>query len=232
MHIILISSISLLGTTLFLPSVTCKPVKYLPGFVQTYYDNRQSDQALNSSSPSSLQLPQKSTISNSNCVDSPRWNAPGWSVEDCYSAVQQLFLQDVHNKPGNTYEFLPSRTSPPQTPFPIVYTPRKYTIPTLEDLIHKVALADLPGAKGYPLWPTTDLAKFKPIYDAARSIEEGCTLTKKPGWLQMGQKEALGVFVWATDSFMNEAFGSIPGVMAKPSTDDDITGVKGDESTS
>ena len=46
---------------------------------------------------------------------------------------------------------------------------------------------DLPGARGYPYWPTADFAKFRGVYDAARGVEKGCFAAGKvPGWLQIG----------------------------------------------
>ena len=116
---------------IFLYTATCAPAIPQSGNFQSTSNVDGKFQLLKSiSSPSALPPSQNLTTNTDNCVDSTRWTAPGWRIDDCYSAVQQLYLRDVYNKPGDIYEFLPSRSLRPHTDYPVTYTPRTYTVST------------------------------------------------------------------------------------------------------
>lgn len=70
-----------------------------------------------------------SSESNGNCASQakyPSWSSSDWVIEDCYAAVQQLYLQEVVARPNVEYEFSASWLSPKQFALDSVRTPRKY----------------------------------------------------------------------------------------------------------
>lgn len=69
--------------------------------------------------------------SNGNCAETaryPSWNAKDWVVEDCYTAVQQLYFMEVLSHPDVPYEFIAPGVSPTRSPLESVKTPRKYIV--------------------------------------------------------------------------------------------------------
>ena len=72
-----------------------------------------------------------SGASNGNCASAPKfstWQAPGWNTEDCYSAVQQMYLKEVYTHPDADYEFVAQGASSTRPDLPVEKTPRKYTV--------------------------------------------------------------------------------------------------------
>ncbi len=49
-------------------------------------------------------------------------------IEDCYSAVHQLYVREVLARPVVEYEFLARGVSPTMQPLESVRTPRKYIV--------------------------------------------------------------------------------------------------------
>ena len=86
------------------------------------------------SSPSSLpstNLTSTNGASNGRCAyrnTFPAWYATNWLIEDCYAAVQQLYLRETMLHPNQEYEFLQQGFSPHDPQFPAQKTPRKYTV--------------------------------------------------------------------------------------------------------
>ena len=67
--------------------------------------------------------------SNGNCASSykyPTWTAPGWNVQDCWSAVQQVYLEEVWSKKEEPCEFVGKGASATKPQLCTVRTPRKY----------------------------------------------------------------------------------------------------------
>jgi len=63
---------------------------------------------------------------------------------------------------------------------------------------------DLPGRRRRR-FSEYDTTTFRSIWNAARSIENDCMLpTRRPGWESVGVKSNIGIFLWATDSEINE----------------------------
>ena len=66
---------------------------------------------------------------NGNCASPakfPTWTSNDWVIEDCYIAVQQLFLREVHNHPDVSYQFVAKGVVPTKSPLDSQRTPRKY----------------------------------------------------------------------------------------------------------
>lgn len=61
------------------------------------------------------------------CSDSPGWQAPDFLAEDCFVAIQRVYIEKVLQKPNELYEFY-ARGSYPTTKKPSVRTPVKYTV--------------------------------------------------------------------------------------------------------
>lgn len=62
----------------------------------------------------------------------------------------------------------------------------------------------LPGGEVGP-FVATDVASYEDIYFAARSVNQECVYKNDaPGFKAVGLDEAVGVFLWATDSLENE----------------------------
>ena len=56
------------------------------------------------------------------CSDSPDWQAYAFLVEDCYAAVQRLYIGEVLRKPDESFEFI-SRYGHHRTKRPWIRTP-------------------------------------------------------------------------------------------------------------
>ena len=72
-----------------------------------------------------------SSSSNGNCASTakyPSWTSPDWVIEDCYSAVHQLYVREVLARPNTAYEFVAQGVSPRKAPLEALRTPRKYVV--------------------------------------------------------------------------------------------------------
>ena len=63
----------------------------------------------------------------SRCSDSADWQAYAFLVEDCYAAVQRLYIEDVLRKPDVSYEFI-SRYGHHGTKRPWIRTPVQISV--------------------------------------------------------------------------------------------------------
>ena len=63
----------------------------------------------------------------SRCTRSEDWQAYAFLVEDCYTAIQRLYIEEVLKKPDAIYEFITTGTYP-QTLHPWMRTPTEYTV--------------------------------------------------------------------------------------------------------
>ncbi|KAM0802897.1 hypothetical protein BDR22DRAFT_887231 [Usnea florida] len=152
---------------------------------------------------------------NGNCASPakfPTWTSSDWIVEDCYIAVQQLFLREVYNRPDVSYQFVAKGVVPTRSPLESQRTPRKYVFRTCVLTIMMLEWfhpGQLPMGIKYNR-AQTDVSNYRDIYNAARGIETACTVSKSPGWLMTGKDSAMGVFVWSTNSPINELTGGYP----------------------
>lgn len=149
----------------------------------------------------------KNLSATNRCSSSQDWQAYAFLVEDCFTAIQRVYLEQVLQKPDEIYEFI-APGSYPQTRKPWVRTPMQYT--TNSCTLSIVMLnwfgprEPLPG-RGPRGYEPSDTATFKDIYGAARVVERDCLLpTRRPGWDVVGAKSSIGVFLWATDSVIND----------------------------
>jgi len=77
------------------------------------------------------QPPTNLTASNGNCASSykyPSWSAPNWNIEDCYSTVHQLYIDEVLTHPDTQYEFVARGASATRPKLTGQRTPRKYVV--------------------------------------------------------------------------------------------------------
>ena len=61
------------------------------------------------------------------CENAGRWQAYAFLVEDCYAAIQKLYIYDVLRHPHETFEFM-AQNSRPKTQYPRIRTPAFYTV--------------------------------------------------------------------------------------------------------
>ena len=69
--------------------------------------------------------------SNGNCANPtryPKWYAANWLVEDCYAALQQLYMKETVIYKNQRFEFFAQGASPDQPILPVQKTPRKYVV--------------------------------------------------------------------------------------------------------
>ncbi|CAF9933413.1 hypothetical protein IMSHALPRED_009348 [Imshaugia aleurites] len=142
------------------------------------------------------------------CSSSQDWQAYAFLVEDCFVAVQRIYFEGIlHKNPDEVYEFLAPGTHP-RTRNSFVRTPAQYTVESctlsiimLDWFGHR---APLPG-RGPGGYESSDTATYRQVYDAAREVEADCLLpTRRPGWEVVGSKSSIGVFLWATNSVIND----------------------------
>ena len=82
--------------------------------------------ALALAAPLEVAMPKNLTES-SRCTRSEDWQAYAFLVEDCYTAIQRVYIEEVLKKPDAIYEFVTSGTYP-QTLHPRMRTPTEYTV--------------------------------------------------------------------------------------------------------
>ena len=61
------------------------------------------------------------------CSRSEEWQAYAFLVEDCFTAIQAVYLDKVLNKPLELYEFV-GRGTYPKTKKPYVRTPTQFVV--------------------------------------------------------------------------------------------------------
>lgn len=61
------------------------------------------------------------------CSSSQDWQAYAFLVEDCFTAIQRVYIEEVIRRPVETYEFV-AEGSYPKTKYPWVRTPAQYTV--------------------------------------------------------------------------------------------------------
>lgn len=69
----------------------------------------------------------KNVTATNRCSTSREWRAYGFLIEDCFTAIQSLYINEVLKKRNEIYEFVAGGTSP-TTPNPWVRTPSQYTV--------------------------------------------------------------------------------------------------------
>ncbi|KAL9129376.1 MAG: hypothetical protein Q9175_007309 [Cornicularia normoerica] len=148
------------------------------------------------------------------CSSSQDWQAYGFLVEDCFTAIQRVYIEEVLRNPDEVYEFTATGTYP-KTQHPRVRTPAQYTVSEY----HPVPPASAeplpgPGAGGYSQY---DTANFRDIHRAAKVVERDCLLpTRRPGWDAVGARSSIGVFLWATDSLINDQVARRAALLHRP----------------
>lgn len=83
--------------------------------------------------PATTNLTASNGASNSNCAapqNWPSWYSPNWLVEDCYAALQRLYMQETMAHKTQRFEFLAPGASQTLTKLPTQKTPRKYIVST------------------------------------------------------------------------------------------------------
>ena len=61
------------------------------------------------------------------CSDSPDWQAYAFLVEDCFTAIQRVYIDEVLKKPDEVFEFI-SKGAQRKTKHPWVRTPLQFTV--------------------------------------------------------------------------------------------------------
>ena len=82
--------------------------------------------ALTSAAPLELTMPMNLTEL-SRCTRSKDWQAYAFLVEDCFTAIQRLYIEEVLRKPDAIYEFVTTGTYR-KTLHPWMRTPAEYTV--------------------------------------------------------------------------------------------------------
>lgn len=195
---------------------------------------------------------------NGNCASTakyPSWTSNDWVIEDCYAAVQQLYLKEFLAHPDVAYNFVAPGVSPKGSLVDSQRTPRKYVIGKLihrlrrcfwlseakegltlsRKLCHNDHDARLvpsrAAAGGYEIQHCADgrehLSRHLECGEEYRDGMHGFQITRVANdWLVLshgtsllgmadqidiiGEKSAMGVFVWATNSHINEITGGFP----------------------
>ena len=81
----------------------------------------------------------KNLTATNRCSNSPEWKAHGFLVEDCFPAVQRLYVDEVRRNPDEKYEFS-NLGRQRRTGKPWIRTPVQITVSELSPLLHTCAL--------------------------------------------------------------------------------------------
>ena len=150
------------------------------------------------------------TASTTQCAASPLWVGSGIIYEHCLEAISFFHRALIQKDTHQIFEFR-SYHVPPHYGIPSIVTPSKYIFKSCAIVIatmSSIPAAYLPpGADQWP-YPPSDVETFATIQTAIMLVESVCIryspLLAGGGWLPVGQKnQALGVFIWSRDSFMN-----------------------------
>ena len=84
-------------------------------------------------------LPTTNLIAGARCAKKPQ---SYWLVEDCFAAVQALYIDRVITQPDKVYEFrsrsTPAKTRNPWMEIPLVYTVSKGPLPSTYEVIGSI----------------------------------------------------------------------------------------------
>lgn len=69
----------------------------------------------------------KNLTATNRCSNSPDWQAYAFLVEDCFTAIQRVYIEEVLKNPNQLYEFTAQGTHP-KTQNPWLRTPAQYTV--------------------------------------------------------------------------------------------------------
>lgn len=61
------------------------------------------------------------------CSSSQEWTAYGFLIEDCFTAIQRVYIEELLRKPDEIYEFVAEGTQPKRK-YPWVRTPAQYNV--------------------------------------------------------------------------------------------------------
>ncbi|KAL2042404.1 hypothetical protein N7G274_004896 [Stereocaulon virgatum] len=144
------------------------------------------------------------------CVGSSDWLGTRYDREDCQQAVERLVTAEVSVHDQREYEFLAPHASPIHA-IPTMRTPRRYTGGACTLVIAMISsfpqgtIPELPSGLYYP----ADITNYKEIVRAAYNIIDHCVkddgrpTAQCGGWVKVGGRQSIGVFVWGTFSMMN-----------------------------
>ncbi|KAL8769291.1 MAG: hypothetical protein Q9209_004673 [Squamulea sp. 1 TL-2023] len=135
------------------------------------------------------------------------WMNPKLELNECVTAVRLWSLQ-VEQLGKKPFEFL-AQDTPGKTRLTWQYTPVKFAYQSCTLAIvmpHDLDPSDLdlpPDSR----FPGTDIASFFDLKLAAKAVLTECVKAKgrpKGGWWSIGGDGAVGLFIWATGSEMDE----------------------------
>lgn len=69
----------------------------------------------------------RNLTSTDRCSNSPDWQAYAFLVEDCYTAIQRVYIEEVLRKSEEKFEFI-ARGAQPRTKKPWIRTPVHFTV--------------------------------------------------------------------------------------------------------
>ena len=72
----------------------------------------------------------KNLTATDRCSNSQEWQAYAFLVEDCFTAIQRLYIEEILRNPDEIYEFLAAGTTR-RTKNPWIRTPAQYTVSEL-----------------------------------------------------------------------------------------------------
>ena len=159
---------------------------------------------------SSILQPKNQTASSTQCVGSPHWVGSGIIHEHCLEAIAFFHRALTQKDTDQLFEFR-SHSIPPHYGIPSILTPSKYTFRSCAVVIATLSSIPAPylppGADRWP-YPPSDVENLTTFYSAVMRVEGVCIRyaphLSEGGWLPAGQKnQALGLFIWSRNSFMN-----------------------------
>lgn len=177
-----------------------------------------------------------------------RWQAYAFLVEDCFVAINQFYVKHVVRNPHEVFEFSASpwrsHTRYPRVQTPDVFTYGEYSflaglqkigplnvrkritsffIPESCTLaivmLNYFTLGQLPGNTHFNP-KSYDTSTSAGLFKAAKLVENVCLdpPRRTPGWEPAGAEGNIGVFLWATDSYINREVTGVPGGLTNGSS--------------
>lgn len=147
------------------------------------------------------------------CIRTMDWLAPGLDGDDCSEAMMRFLHTDRDKYGQRRFEFLDVNT-PQRTRSPMMRTPRRYTIGTCTVAVGILSdFTELLPEEASRRLQKSDVASFQEIMEGLRRLAVTCLTDGKAGWDAVGKDQSLGVFVWATDSHMDQTLFNRPSAL-------------------
>ena len=143
------------------------------------------------------------------CTTSPLWLTTDFFL-DCPAAYSKFREGDVDRYKAKRFEFR-QRGTPNTTRLSVRLVPRRYTVDICTialTLIETIPVSLLPAPVPVPPaggWPKQDVSNYFALDSDVDKVILACPFGTQAGWIESGDHGGLGLFVFGTGSYVDQA---------------------------